>query len=487
MFDNWSFGRKVGLGSAITVFLTLITAAFAVFSIREVVHSKDVVLEVHQDSLIRALRLDALVENHVSAVRGYWLTRDEKYLQESSELEKRIQELLTSLRGRVTTGEEIVGAIESALAAYNEVAREQRAAVQDKLSQTEAESAIVRARPARRALTASVDALVAAQEKEVALNGERAKALVNTTIGLVVGLGLICSILAVLSAVMLTRVLSRQLNAAIHQMRSASAELQAAAGQQASGAREQATAMTEVSTTMNELQATSREIAERAKRVAHLSGETGTSARQGSASVTQSKGAIDGISKQVDQIVVHMLELGRKSQKIGAVLDLVSELSEQTNVLAINATIEATGAGEAGRRFLVVADEIRKLAERVGRSTKEVRVLIEDVRSAVNTTVMATETGAKTVESGSRQFDETGRAFGQIVELVAMVTEAAREIELSTKQQASAVEQVNVAVVSVTQATREGEASAGQTLQTAAQLATLTRDLARIMQVGATN
>ena len=101
-----------------------------------------------------------------------------------------------------------------------------------------------------------------------------------------------------------------------------------------------------------------------------------------------------------------MLELGKKSQQIGAVLDIVSELAEQTNILAINATIEAAGAGEAGKRFAVVADEIRKLADRVAGSTKEIRTLIDDVRSAVNTTVMATETGSKAVDAGSQQFGD---------------------------------------------------------------------------------
>src|SRR5216684_1166676 len=147
-----------------------------------------------------------------------------------------------------------------------------------------------------------------------------------------------------------------------------------------------------------------------------------------------------------------MPELGKKSQEVGAVLDIVSELAEQTNILAINATIEAAGAGEAGKRFAVVADEIRKLADRVGGSTKEVRTLIDDVRSAVNTTVMAT------------------------------ATDAAREIERSTKQQSTAVEQVNIAIASVTQASMETETSAGQTLQTVSQMGLLSKDLLRIIQ-----
>jgi methyl-accepting chemotaxis protein len=180
-----------------------------------------------------------------------------------------------------------------------------------------------------------------------------------------------------------------------------------------------------------------------------------------------------------------MLELGKKSQQIGAVLDIVSELAEQTNILAINATIEAAGAGDAGKRFGVVADEIRKLADRVAGSTKEIRTLIDDVRTAVNTTVMATEAGSKSVDAGAKHFAEVASSFKHIGGMVTTTTDAAREIELSTKQQATAVEQVNVAISNVAQATKETEASTTQTLQTASQLQTLSQGLMRMVQAQA--
>jgi methyl-accepting chemotaxis protein len=293
---------------------------------------------------------------------------------------------------------------------------------------------------------------------------------------------LLCMLISAAAGFILTRSLTTQIGTAVGMVQSSSTELQAAANQQATGSKEQATAMNEISTTISELMATSRQIAESAQRVAQIAGQTAGAAKSGEGTVETTHESISLIRRQVDLIVSNMLELGKKSQQIGAVLDIVSELAEQTNILAINATIEAAGAGEAGRRFTVVAEEIRKLADRVGGSTKEIRTLIDDVRSAVNTTVMTTESGSKAVDAGSKQFGEVALALKQIVSLVSTTTEAAREIELSTKQQATAVEQVNVAIANVAQATKETEASSSQTLQTSSQLARLSGDLLRLVK-----
>jgi methyl-accepting chemotaxis protein len=276
--------------------------------------------------------------------------------------------------------------------------------------------------------------------------------------------------------------LSKQVAAAVHHIQSSSAELQSAAGQQATGAKEQATAMSEITTTISELLATSRQIAESAQRVAQISERTARAARTGDSTVEKGTESVSIMRHHVGLIVNHMLELGKKSQEIGVVLDIVSELAEQTNILAINATIEAVGAGDAGRRFTVVADEIRKLSDRVAGSTKEIRGLIDEVRSAVNTTIMTTETGSKAIEAGSKQFSEVASAFNQISIEVTTTTEAAKEIELSTKQQATAVEQVNVAMSNVAQVTKETEVSTMQTQRTATELAGLSRELLRIVQ-----
>lgn len=285
---------------------------------------------------------------------------------------------------------------------------------------------------------------------------------------------------------LIAQALARQVGSAVRHIQSSSAELQAAANQQATGAREQATAMSEITTTISELLATSKQIAESSQRVAAIATDTRTAAQTGDQLVQRTTDSIGGMRRQIDAVVAHMLDLGRKSQQIGGILEIINELAEQTNILAINATIEAAGAGDAGKRFGVVADEVRRLADRVGSSTREIRGLIDEVRAAVNTTVMATEGGTKAVEAGARSFSDAAQAFSQIVALVSTTSEAAREIELSTKQQSTAVEQVNQAAASVAQATKENEASSSQTLQTASELAGLSRELLKVVQSGTT-
>ncbi len=275
--------------------------------------------------------------------------------------------------------------------------------------------------------------------------------------------------------------LSRKLSAAIQRIQSACAELEATAAQQSRGAKAQVSAATEVSTTMRELVATSRQIAESAQHVTSAADETAAAAEGGTQTVAGAQHAMEAVRGQVDRIVDHMLDLGKRSQQIGGILDIINELAEQTNILAINATIEAVGAGEAGRRFGVVASEIRKLADRVGGSTKEIRRLIEEIRAAANTTVMATEDGAKAAEAGARRYAEVTQSFRRIADLVFSTAQASREIVLSTKQQTSAMEQVSSAIGDVAQTARESESGTSQTAHTSAELASLSRELGQII------
>lgn len=485
MGGSWTFGKKIAAGFAAVVVLSMLISVIAVYALKTVVASKDRVLEVNGQNLVDAERLRGTTERRGGAVRGYLLTRDEQFLEEIKSARTDFAAIHTRLKSVASADEDkrLVDQIERAEAGFV-VALERVVSLRRTDATLEAvtrafESEIV---PKREVLDQSVASFVAFEQR---LLEEGKKAATDTASSATAAVGVV-SIAAVLMAMgialVLTRTLSQQIGSAVQHVQSSSSELQTAANQQATGAKEQSTAMSEITTTISELLATSKQIAESAQRVAHIAEETAQGARSGEQTVSKTSESIGGIKRQVDLIVTHMLDLGKKSQQIGGILEIINELAEQTNILAINATIEAAGAGDAGKRFAVVADEIRKLADRVGGSTKEIRGLIDEIRAAVNTTVMTTEGGTKAVDAGARQFSDVATAFKQIASLVSTTTEAAREIELSTKQQSTAVEQVNIAVANVAQATRETEASSSQTLQTASQLSGLSRDLMRLVQ-----
>ncbi|TAK22093.1 MAG: hypothetical protein EPO26_12470 [Chloroflexota bacterium] len=484
MSRHLTFSQKLGAGFALTVVLAIIMGFVAIASLRAVVDAKDRVITVYGENLTDAEKLALARSDEAVAFRGFLIDKAERHLGDLRDGREEGQAAIDRLRARVTSDEErsILTRVERRLADHR-VAVDRVVALR-KTDPTN--DVVVRAfseslETGRAALLQEIDAFTALELK---LRDEVKQASTDaaaSAITLVVVFAIAITLLSAIVAFILTRTLGRQIGTAVGQVQSSSTELQAAASQQATGTREQSTAMNEITTTISELLATSRQIAESAQRVAQIANQTATSARSGDGTVQKANESIAAIRHQVDLIVSHMLVLGKNSQQIGAVLDIVSELAEQTNILAINATIEAAGAGDAGKRFAVVADEIRKLADRVAASTKDIRGLIEDVRGAVNTTVMTTETGSKAVDAGSRQFAEVASSFKQIAELVVTTTEAAREIELSTKQQTTAVEQVNVAIANVAQATKESEVSSSQTLQTASQLATLSRDLLRLV------
>ncbi|OGA24299.1 MAG: hypothetical protein A3I02_06500 [Betaproteobacteria bacterium RIFCSPLOWO2_02_FULL_67_26] len=485
MINNWTFGQRVAGGYAVMIGFAIIVSVIAVYALRAVVESKDRVITHDAQVLIEAERLQAASEAASSAVRGYLIAREQRSLDSLRTARSELTTIFGRLQSLADADEErrLLSAVERASETHRQVTDEIIM-----LGRTDARAEVIervfedKVFPARDRFRDSISSLVTHEQRQLEQEKQAATDAARNAIVLLAIITLVAVLFAIVVAVALSRSLGRQIGTAVGQVQSSSAELQSAANQQATGAKEQATAMNEITTTISELLATSRQIAESAQRVAGVAEQTVGAARTGDLTVQKANDAIGAIRRQVDLIVSHMLELGKKSQQIGAVLDIVSELAEQTNILAINATIEAAGAGDSGKRFAVVADEIRKLADRVAGSTKEIRGLIDDVRGAVNTTVMQTETGSKAVDAGGRQFVEVAASFKQIVALVSTTTEAAREIELSTKQQSTAVEQVNVAIANVAQATKETEASSGQTLQTASQLATLSRELLRLVQ-----
>jgi len=488
MFRNWTFGRKVGGGFAVTVVAIVVIATTGYRSTRSLIANDARVAHSHQ---VRRQLSELLVElvNAETGQRGFVITAEDEFLEPYTAALSSIDKAYAEVRQLTIDSPAHTARLGAMRPLIDAKLAELGRRIELRRSSTfEAAAASIKSGEGKR-LMDKIRSIIGEMDRDETslLDSRRRDAEASTeAANLVVIVGSIAAIMfTVIVGWLITSRLSRQIGSAVQHVQSSSTELQAAATQQASGAREQAVAMTEISTTIKELLVTSRQIADGAQRVSQIAERTAATAHTGELTVVRARAATSTVRQQVDLAVRHMSDLVGKSQQIEAVVAIIAELAEQTNILAINATIEAAGAGDTGLRFAVVADEIRKLADRVRASTKDIGGMVDDVRTAVATTVMSTEAGSKAVDVGATHVLEMAAAFQQISDLVGTTTEAAKEIALSTKQQTTAVEQVNVAITSAAGATRETEASASQTLQTASQLTALSASLVSIVHVEA--
>ena len=477
--------HKMVLGFSLMAVVAVAVAAVAAYEIDLVVDAGDRVLADNVHNVMTAEKIALALEREDAALHAYLLSGSPAHLDRMRAAQADLRAQRAELEAHAFRPEE-----KQFLAGLTRVESEYESLAARAIDQRRPDPAADAAardfeqvfEPKRAELERLIGGFVAHEEKllEEATRDSSQRAAGASRI--VVGLGVVAVGLAIALVLLLATGIARQIGLAIQHVQSSSAELQAAANQQAAGTKEQSAATTEVTTTLKELVATSRQMAESSQRVTRIAEDTGRAAGEGDVTLQKAQTSIAAIKRQVDLIVTHMLDLGKKSQQVGGILEIINELAEQTNILAINASIESAGAGESGRRFAVVADEIRRLADRVGGSTKEIRGLIDEIRSAANTTVMVTEDGLKAVDAGQRQFGDVASSFRQIAGMVDTTTDAAREIELGSKQQVTAIEQVNTALKDIAQAARETEASTRQTLQTSGELATLSRNLSELIR-----
>jgi methyl-accepting chemotaxis protein len=249
--------------------------------------------------------------------------------------------------------------------------------------------------------------------------------------------------------------------------------------QMAGGAQAQAREITTVSHGMETMSRSVREVATSAQAAAGAARRTLDAARKGELAVHDSLAGMQRIRGEVQVIAKKIKGLGDRSLEISAIVNLIEELASHTNLLALNAAIEAAGAGEAGLRFGVVADEIRKLAERAAKATKDVAALIRTVQTETQEAVTAMEEGTREVEAG---YQVTIRAEEHLKEIAGTSTtsaELAQGISRTSAEQADGVEGVARAMQSIAQVAIETEQAVLQTRRTVEDLVKLADELTR--------
>jgi methyl-accepting chemotaxis protein len=258
------------------------------------------------------------------------------------------------------------------------------------------------------------------------------------------------------------RALNQELQSGFSVLASASTEIVATVSQLAASAAEVATAVTETSATTEEVKQTAHLSNQKAKTVLEVSQKAAAVSETGRKAVIETFDGMSGIREQMESIAESVVRLSEQGQAIGGIIATVSDIAAQSNLLAVNAAIEATRAGEYGKGFAVVAQEVRSLAEQSRQATTQVRTILMEVQKATSAAVMATEQGTKAVAAGVKQATDAGEASRELTGGVAEAAQAAIQIAASIQQQLVGMDQIASAIANIRQATSQNIASSRQ-------------------------
>jgi len=251
---------------------------------------------------------------------------------------------------------------------------------------------------------------------------------------------------------------SKSLGALVQQIQTSSIEVagagnavHATASELASGSSQQAAAVVEITATMEELARTAAQIAVNAASQAELAAQSEASGNTGAAAVEQALAGVEEVQKRISGIASRADVLGTRSKEIYRVLDLITEIAQETHILSLNAAIEAAAAGEHGRRFSVVADEVRRLAQRSQESVESVRTLLDEFAGSIRATVVSTEEGGKEAAGVLERARAAAATIDDLRGALSDTARTAKEISLATQQQRTASDQVVLTLKEVSQ------------------------------------
>jgi methyl-accepting chemotaxis protein len=259
------------------------------------------------------------------------------------------------------------------------------------------------------------------------------------------------------------RAITREVKESVSVLASSASQILSSTTEVAASVSETASSVSETTTTVEEVKQASLQTTQKAKYVADASENVVQISRTGGKAVEEMVNKMNRIRHQMEFIAESVVRLSEQSQAIGEIIATVNDLAEQSNLLAVNAAIEAAKAGEQGKGFAVVAQEVRNLAEQSKQATAQVRSILNDIQKATSASVLATEQGSKTVDEGVQQSTQAGEAIVTLSNSITEAAQAASQIAASSQQQLVGMEQIISAMGSIKLATEQNVAGTKQT------------------------
>ncbi len=261
----------------------------------------------------------------------------------------------------------------------------------------------------------------------------------------------------------------------------AATEIAAASEEMAAGMGEQSAQITQISSAIEEMSASVMEVSRKSSDATDSANQAGEAAVRGGSVVEETIGGMNQISEAVDASAASVSELGKRGEQIGQIIEVINDIADQTNLLALNAAIEAARAGEHGRGFAVVADEVRKLADRTTKATEEIAQSIEAIQTETTEAVKRMEAGTEQVGVGVTKATEAGDSLKEIVTSARGVADMIRSIAASAEEQSAASEQISRSIEQITAVTSQAAESANQSASAATDLSSKAESLQQIV------
>jgi len=280
-------------------------------------------------------------------------------------------------------------------------------------------------------------------------------------------------------AVEALRSLVTTINETAVQVSAAAQETQATAMHLAEAAEHQAQQITSASAAINEIAVSIDEVSKNSAESADVAQRSVQIASKGAGIVRQTIQGMDSIRDQIQETSKRIKRLGESSQEIGSIVELINDIAEQTNILALNAAIQAASAGEAGRGFAVVADEVQRLAERASGATRRIETLVQTIQADTNEAVTSMEQTTAEVVAGARLAEDAGLALGEIEKVSNDLADLIQNISEAARQQSAAATNISATMNVIQEITTQTSVGASQTAESIGNLAQLAADLRR--------